>query len=153
MMNRPDRTDVAALASVFCTGQLAGMMLAIAVAQVATADLPKESWTLRQQADDALFRRVMPLVFALNIMTLGAAFARAKKKQRPYFGAAGLFFVGTVADTMLVDVPINVKISKWTAGDAPENWRIERDKWLQGHWLRTAFGTLSFALCAIAMQS
>jgi uncharacterized membrane protein len=153
MMNRPGRPDVAALSSVFCTGQFAGMMLAIAVAQVATADLPEESWTLRQQADDALFRKVMPLVFALNILTLGIAFSRAKKQQRTYFGAAGLFFVGTVADTMLVNVPINVTISKWTAGDAPENWRIERDKWLQGHWLRTAFGTLSFVLCAVAMKS
>ena len=153
MMNRPDSTDVAALASVLCTGQLAGMMLAIAVAQVATADLPEESWTLRQQADDAVFRRVMPLVFALNILTLGAAFARAKRKQRPYFGAAGLFFVGTVADTMLVNVPINVTISKWTAGDTPENWRIERDKWLQGHWLRTAFGALSVVPCAVATMS
>lgn len=153
MMNRPDPTDVAALSSVFCTGQLAGMMLAIAVAQVATANLPEESWTLRQQADDALFRKVMPLVFALNILTLGIAFARAKKQQRSYFGAAGLFFIGTVAGTMFVNVPINVTISTWTAGDAPENWRLERDKWLQGHWLRTAFGVLSFVLSAVAMQS
>ena len=134
MMNRPGRPDVAALSSVFCTGQFAGMMLAIAVAQVATADLPEESWTLRQQADDALFRKVMPLVFAVNILTLGIAFARGEKQQRSYFGAAGLFFIGTVAD-------------------APQNWRIERDKWLQGHWLRTAFGTLSFVLCAVAMKS
>jgi hypothetical protein len=68
MMNRPDPADVAALSSVFCTGQLAGMMLAIAVAQVATANLPEESWTLRQQADDALFRKVMPLVFCFKYL-------------------------------------------------------------------------------------
>jgi uncharacterized membrane protein len=152
MMNRPDPTDVSALSNVFCTGQLAGMMLAIAVAQVATANLPEESWTLRQQADDALFRKVMPLVFALNILTLGIAFARAEKQQRSYF-AAGLFFIGTVADTMFVNVPINVTISTWTASDAPENWRLERDKWLQSHWLRTAFGELSFVLSAVAMRS
>jgi uncharacterized membrane protein len=153
MMNRPDHTDVAALSSVFCTGQLAGMMLAIAVAQVATANLPEESWTLRQRADDALFRKVMPLVFASNILTLDVAFARAEKQQRFYFGAAGLFFIGTVADTMFVNVPINVTISTWTAADAPDNWKLERDKWLQAHWLRTAFSALSFVLSAVAMQS
>ena len=133
-MNRPDPTDVATLSSVFCSGQLASMMLAIAVAQVATANLPEESWTLRQQADDALFHKVMPLVFAVNILTLGIAFARGEKQQRSYFGAAGLFFIGTVAD-------------------APQNWRLKRDKWLQGHWLRTTFGALSFVLSAVAMQS
>jgi uncharacterized membrane protein len=128
------------------------MMLAIALAQVATANLPQESWTLRQQADDVVFRKVMPLVFALNILALGIAFTRAEKQQRSYFGAAGLFLIGTVADTMFVNVPINVTISKWTAGDAPENWRLERDKWMQAHWLRTAFGTMSFALSAVAVQ-
>ena len=115
MMNRPDRTDLTALSSVFCTGQLAGMMLAIAVAQVATANLPEESWTLRQQADDALFRKVMPLVFAVNILTLDVAFASAEKQQRSYFAAAGLFLIGTVADTMFINVPIDITISAWTA--------------------------------------
>jgi uncharacterized membrane protein len=152
-MDGPDRAPAAALSCVFCTGQLAGMMLAIAVAQVATANLPEESWTLRQQADDALFRKVMPLVFALNALTISAAFAKAGKQRRCYFGAAGLFFLGTVADTMFINVPINVTISKWTAGDAPENWRLERDKWLQAHWLRTVLGTLSFGLSALGMCS
>jgi hypothetical protein len=47
-----------------------------------TANLPEESCTLRQQADDALFRRVMPLVFVLNVLTLSTAFAKADKKGR-----------------------------------------------------------------------
>lgn len=92
-MDGPDPADVAALSCVLCTRQLAGMMLAIAVAQVATENLPEESWTLRQQADDALFRKVMPLVFALNALTISVAFAKAGKQQRCYVGAAGLFFL------------------------------------------------------------
>jgi len=151
-MDSSDGTDVAALSCVFCTGQLAGMMLAIAVAQVATANLPEEAWTSRQQADDALFRKVMPLVFALNILTISMAFVRTEKARRRYFGAAGLFFLGTVADTLLINVPINVTISNWKPGAAPETWRVERDKWLQAHWLRTVFGTLSFGLSALGMQ-
>jgi len=150
-MDRSDYTGLAALPCVFCTGQLAGMMLAIAVAQVATADLPEESWTLRQQADDALFRKVMPVVFALNVLTLSVAYAKAERQQRRYFGAAGLFLLGTIADTMLINVPINVTISHWKAGAAPETWRLERDKWLQAHWLRTALGACSFVLSAAGM--
>jgi uncharacterized membrane protein len=150
-MDRSDR-GVAALVAVFCTGQLAGMMLALGVAQVATADLPEESWTLRQQADDALLRKVMPVVFALNILTLSTAFATSEKSAKRYFGAAGAFLIGAIADTMLVNVPINVTISAWKAGAAPETWRLERDKWLQAHWFRTACGTVSFALCAAGMR-
>jgi len=150
-MDRPNQ-GAAELCAVFCTGQLAGMMLALGVAEVATADLPEESWTLRQQADDALFRKVMPVVFALNILTLCTAFATAEKRGKRYFGAAGAFLIGTIADTMIVNVPINVTISAWKAGAAPETWRLQRDKWLQAHWFRTACGTLSFALSTAGMR-
>jgi uncharacterized membrane protein len=152
-VKRPGRPDFAEISYVFCTGQLAGMMLAIAVAQVATANLPEESWTLRQQVDDELFRKVMPLVFATNVLALSVALVSSEKRKRRYFGAAGLFLIGTIADTMLINVPINVTISAWQAGSAPETWRLERDKWLQAHWLRTGFGAMSFALSAIGMCS
>jgi hypothetical protein len=46
-MNSRGRSGTIALSSVFCTGQLAGMMLAIAIAQAAAQHLPEESWTLR----------------------------------------------------------------------------------------------------------
>jgi len=59
--------------------------------------------------------------------------------------------LGTIADTMLINVPINVTISHWKAGAAPETWRLERDKWLQAHWLRTALGACSFVLSAAGM--
>jgi uncharacterized membrane protein len=107
---------------------------------------------LRQQVDDALFRKDMPVVFALNFLSLITAFATSKKRGKRYFGAAGAFLIGTFADTMLVNVPINVTISAWKAGAAPETWRLERDKWLQSHWFRTACGTVSFALSAAGMR-
>jgi uncharacterized membrane protein len=129
------------------------MMLAIAVAQVATGELPEESWTLRQQADDVLFRKVMPVAFLLNGLTLLTAFVQADKSAKRYFGASGAFLVGTFADTMLINVPINVTISTWKAGAAPETWRLQRDKWLQAHWLRTASGAMSFALSTLGLRS
>ncbi len=116
-MDRPDR-DVAALSAVFCSGQRAGMMLALGVAQVATADLPEESWMLLQQADDSLFRKVMPVVFALNVLNLSPAIATSEKRGNRSFGAAGAFLIGTIADTMLVNVPLTVTMSAWKAGAA-----------------------------------
>ena len=116
-----------------------------------TANLPEESCTLRQQADDALFRRVMPLVFVLNVLTLSTAFAKAEGRR--YFGAAGALLIGTIAVTMVFNVPIIVAISAWKAGAAPETWRLERDRWLQANWLRTACGTMSFALSTLGLRS
>jgi uncharacterized membrane protein len=141
------RSGTIALFSVFCTGQLAGMMLAIGVAQAAAQHLPEESWTLRQQADDGVFSKLMPVIFLLNILALGASFSASRKRSRVCFGAAGAFLIGTIVDTIVLNVPINVKISTWKAGSAPADWTTERDKWLEAHWIRTATGSVSF-LCA-----
>jgi uncharacterized membrane protein len=146
-MNSRGRSGTIALSSVFCTGQLAGMMLAIAIAQAAAQHLPEESWTLRQQADDSVFSKLMPVIFLLNILTLGASFSASRKRSRLYFGAAAAFLVGSIVDTIVLNVPINVKISTWKAGSAPADWTAERDKWLEAHWIRTVTGTASF-LCA-----
>jgi uncharacterized membrane protein len=133
----------------FCTGQLAGMMLAIAVAQAAAQHLPEESWTLRQQADDSVFSKLMPVIFLLNILTLGASFSASREKSRLCFGAAAAFLIGTIADTVILNVPISVKISTWKAGSAPADWTAERDKWLEAHWIRTVCGSASFLFAGL----
>jgi hypothetical protein len=42
---------------IFVTGLLAGVMLGVAMEQQTAQKLPEAAWTLRQQNDDALFRR------------------------------------------------------------------------------------------------
>jgi uncharacterized membrane protein len=143
------RSGTIALSSVFCTGQLAGMMLAIAIAQAAAQHLPEESWTLRQQADDSVFSKLMPVIFLLNILTLCASFSASRRRSRLYFGAAATFLAGSIVDTAVLNVPINVKISAWKAGSAPADWTAERDKWLEAHWIRTASGSASFLFAAL----
>jgi hypothetical protein len=141
--------DAVALSSVFCSGQFAGMMLAIGFAQTAAQTLPEQSWTLRQQSDDAVFRKLMPIVFLLNALTLGFAFGTSQKQSRLWFGVAEALVVATFVETMAINVPINVRVGGWTAGSAPATWTHERDRWLETHWVRTALGSLSF-LCALA---
>lgn len=43
---------------------------------------------------------------SLNILTLSAAFAKVNSKGRRYFCAVGEFLIGTVAHTIVVNVPI-----------------------------------------------
>jgi uncharacterized membrane protein len=148
-MASESRNGTMALSSVLCTGQLAGMMLAIAIAQAAAQQLPEESWTLRQQADDGVFSKLMPVIFLLNILTLGASFSASRKRSRLCFGAAASFLIGTIVDTVVLNVPINVKISTWKAGSAPADWTADRDKWLEAHWIRTATGSASFLFAGL----
>ena len=59
--------------SIFVTGLLAGVMLGVAMEQQTAQKLPEAAWTLRQQNDDALFRRVMPFTFIAMMLLLIAS--------------------------------------------------------------------------------
>src|SRR5450755_3915700 len=59
--------------SIFVTGLLAGVMLGVGMAQQTAQKLPEAAWTLRQQDDDALFRKVMPFTFIAMMLLLIAS--------------------------------------------------------------------------------
>ena len=91
----------------------------------------------------------MPVIFLLNILTLGASFSASRKKSRLCFGAAAAFLIGSIVDTVALNAPINVKISTWKAGFAPADWTAERDKWLEARWIRTVSGSVSFLFAGL----
>lgn len=65
--------SVAVLLAIFITGLLAGVMLGVGMAQQTAQKLPEAAWTLRQQNDDALFRKVMPFTFIAMMLLLIAS--------------------------------------------------------------------------------
>jgi hypothetical protein len=67
--------SVVVLLAIFVTGLLAGVMLGVAMEQQTAQKLPEAAWTLRQQNDDALFRKVMPFTFiAMMILLIASIF-------------------------------------------------------------------------------
>src|ERR1700679_2780303 len=134
--------------SVFVTGLLASVMLGVAMEQQTAQKLAEAAWTLRQQNDDALFRRVMPFTFIAMMLLLIASLFLLQGRSRIAMVAASVSALAVIIVTAGWEVPINNEIVKWTPGSAPADWKSTRDKWLHNHWVRTWIGVLAFG-CAL----
>jgi uncharacterized membrane protein len=130
--------------SIFVTGLLAGVMLGVAMEQQTAQKLPEAAWTLRQQNDDSLFRRVMPFTFIAMMLLLIASLFLLHGRSRIAMAAATVAALAVIIVTAGWEVPINNEIVKWTPGSAPADWTSTRDKWLHNHWVRTWIGVLAF---------
>jgi hypothetical protein len=140
--------SVVVLLAIFVTGLLAGVMLGVAMEPQTAQKLPEAAWTLRQQNDDALFRKVMPFIFIAMMLLLIASIFLLHGHSRMAMVAATVAAVAVIIVTAGWKVPINNEVVKWTAGNAPVDWMSTRDKWLHNHWVRTWIGVLAFG-CAL----
>ena len=127
------------------TGLLAGVMLGVAMEQQTAQKLPEAAWTLRQQNDDALFRKVMPFTFTAMMLLLVASIFLLHGSSRIAMVVATIAALAVIIVTAGWEVPMNNEIVKWIAGSAPVDWTGTRDKWLHYHWVRTWIGVASFA--------
>jgi uncharacterized membrane protein len=142
--------SVVVLLSIFVTGLLAGVMLGVAMEQQTAQKLPEAAWTLQQQNDDALFRRVMPFTFIAMMLLLVASLFLLQGRSRIAMVAATVSALAVIIVTAGWEVPINNEIVKWTPGSAPADWTSTRDKWLNNHWVRTWIGVLAFGCTLIS---
>jgi Ca2+/Na+ antiporter len=141
--------SVVVLLAIFVIGLLAGVMLGVAMEQQTAQKLPEAAWTLRQQNDDALFRKVMPFTFITMMLLLITSIFLLHGRSRMVMVAATVAALAVIIVTAGWEVPINNEIVKWTPGNAPADWTSTRDKWLHNHWVRTWIGILAFG-CALA---
>jgi uncharacterized membrane protein len=140
--------SVVFLLAILVTGLLAGVMLGVAMEQQTAQKLPEAAWTLRQQNDDALFRKVMPFTFAAMMLLLIASIFLLHGSSRMAMVVAMVAAIGVIIVTARWEVPMNNEIVKWIAGNAPAGWTGTRDRWLHYHWVRTWIGVASF-VCAL----
>ena len=141
---------VVVLLAIFVTGLLAGVMLGVAMEQQTAQKLPEVAWTLRQQNDDALFRRVMPLTFAAMMLLLIASIFLLHGSSRIAMVVATVAAIGVIIVTARWEVPMNNEIVKWIAGNAPADWTDTRDNWPHYHWVRTWMGVASFVFTLLS---
>jgi uncharacterized Tic20 family protein len=145
MTNLSTIRSVVVLFAILVTGLLAGVMLGVAMEQQTAQKLPEAVWTLRQQNDDALFRKVMPFTFTAMMLLLVASIFLLHGNSRIAMVVAAIAALAVIIVTACWEVPINNEIVKWIAGNAPADWTGTRDKWLHYHWVRTWIGVASFA--------
>jgi Na+/H+ antiporter NhaB len=136
--------------SIFVTGLLAGVMLGVAMEQQTAQKLPEAAWTLRQQNDDGLFRKVMPFTFITMMLLLIASIFLLHGRSRMAMAAATVSALAVIIVTAGWEVPINNEIVKWTPGNAPADRMSTRDRWLHNHWVRTWIGVLAFGCTLVS---
>lgn len=97
--------------------------------------------------------RPMRILMPLTILLMLAGLLLLPAKAGLDFYASLLSFVFIVAAlliTLLVEVPIDNRIRKWTAATLPGNWEALRDKWERYHTLRTFCSLAAFILLLLA---
>jgi uncharacterized membrane protein len=141
------------------SGTLAGIFIGGALSTHSARRLPEASWTLRQQAEDEVYRRVMPPLLILTTLLLAVVSILGRDQARACFAISAVLTLGVILLAVIRQVPLNKEIGSWTAGSAPANWTTVRDEWLRRHRLRSLValgasgfavaGSLWFAICRI----
>jgi uncharacterized membrane protein len=144
-------TECVLVVTALLSGLISGQMLAIGIANWAARGLPEMSWTLRFQLENKLFTKTMPpSLIGPMVGIIGALFF--VQGRAFMFMTASAFFTGVLlVITIACNVPINNQVSAWTAGSAPQAWRVTRDRWLMFHLMRTIAGVFAFGCVVIAL--
>jgi uncharacterized membrane protein len=131
------------------TGLFAGINLGTGIGHGAALHLPAEHWILRFQAEDALFRRLMPPVMWLTMIALASSAWTAAGRTQALFAGAAVLLLIDMGLTIALMVPRNRQFAAWSAASAPPGWQQAPAAWVRLHWVRIVL-VLAASLLAIA---
>jgi hypothetical protein len=137
--------------SVLLIGLLAGLQWGTGMAQYTALSLPGPVWLLRHQAEDALFRQVMPGYMWAVLISLAGSASLARGKARTLFALAAAFALLQMIITIAHEVPINRIVATWSPTHLPAEWDVTRHNWMLGHWLRTGLSFIAFLLATLGL--
>jgi uncharacterized membrane protein len=93
---------------------------------------------------------LMIAAIVLGVVVVAVLF-RIRSTTAAWLAVAGLLLMaGVLVVTLAVEVPIDNKISDWTAATLPPDWQDIRARWADFHTLRTflSLGAVAFAVGA-----
>ena len=137
--------------AVFALGMLAGLMFGTGMEDYTFRSMPQGSWIEEHQAEDSLFRRVMPPVFLTTAVLAVAATLIAAPRARWWLAAAAGLAIFCMIFTIRAEVPLNRLIATWTPEAAPPEWSAIRAKWLANHLVRVIAGAVAFLSATVAL--
>ena len=138
--------------SVLLIGLLAGLQWGTGMAQYTALSLPGPVWLLRHQAEDALFRQVMPGYMWAVLVSLAGSAILARGKTRIFFVLAAVLALLQMIITIAHEVPINRIVANWSPDHLPVEWDATRHSWMLGHWLRTGLSFVAFLLATLGLR-
>jgi hypothetical protein len=137
--------------TVIVVGLLAGLVVGTGMAQYTALQLPPSAWILRHQAEDALFRRVMPPWWWLGILLPAVTAFFTRGQARVSFALAAVAVAIGMAITIGHEVPINRIVQQWSAANPPAEVDALRHSWVHNHFFRMALTTAAFIASTIGL--
>lgn len=125
------------------TALVAGLLFRDVVSSSATRQLSGSTYIHYQQALNQTMSKRMPPIFLSTTFTALLVLLLSGVRRPTNFGLnlVGLGCdVGMIVSTIRVNEPLNKQIDTWSADVPPGNWAEVRERWLQGHNLRTGIG-------------
>ncbi|HWC78770.1 MAG TPA: DUF1772 domain-containing protein [Pseudonocardiaceae bacterium] len=144
--------QVLGVVTIVLVGLMVGVEFAVAVFVNRIFDRLPEAHGLAARSDGArVLGRVMPVWYIAStaLSVLWAVLDWGQPHCRIIAIAAGLLVVSIVMSLVLL-VPINSRVARWAAGEAPADWRRQIGRWNRWHYLRVAIIVAAFVLLVIA---
>jgi hypothetical protein len=138
-------------AATLAASLLAGLNLGSLFARRGIDTLQADVWISTHQAEDAVFRRIMPPIIITTIALSVVAGALASGHRRWFFATSALLVAFDMLLTVTRLVPLNRRIAGWVAAAPHVDWQTVRNDWSRLHGIRTGAATLAALLSTAAL--
>ena len=140
--------------NLFLTGLVAGILVSFWMVEQGLRGLAGPLYTAVHQPVNRVFGPVMPPLMTLAIfsgLAILALLARAYKTWVFVLIAIGTLCSFALAmSSLLVNVPINQEVLKWSPAALPADWMQLRDRWWLWHNVRTILSIIGFSCHILA---
>ncbi len=146
--------EVLAVVTVVVVGLMVGVEFAVAAFVNPIFDRLPDDGGLAARSDGArVLGRVMPFWYIGSVLLGGlwAALVWGRAPAGPVTVAASLLVV-SVAMSVALLVPINSRVARWSAGNAPADWAEQVGRWDRLHYFRVAVIVAAFVLLVVAIR-
>lgn len=143
------RTVVRAAAPIM-NGIIAGIHIGSVLPETGVRRFTAREYVRYHQELDKEMARAMPVVGNVALAAgIAAIVAGRNGRERRLASVALACGVAEVALTITKNVPLNREVQTWDADNPPEQWANVRDRWMEGHRVRTVLSLVGFA-CSVA---
>ncbi|HVW41317.1 MAG TPA: DUF1772 domain-containing protein [Amycolatopsis sp.] len=146
--------DGLAVVTVVVVGVMVGVEFAVAVFVNPILDRLPDNRGLAARGDGArVLGRVMPFWY-IGSLVLGAVWAALAwgGTNAPLVVAGAALLVLSVVMSVLLLVPINSRVARWSREGVPADWKRQVQRWDRFHYVRVGVIVLGFALFTVALR-
>jgi uncharacterized membrane protein len=128
------------LCVILVAGLMVGVELSVAAfVHPAISRLPDHAHAASARALARVFGGWMPFWYTLTLIVSVVevwTHWRAASSSARWLMAAALLWLLSIVFTLSFPAPLNNRVKSWTLEDLPTNWRQQRRRWDQLHWIR-----------------